>query len=293
MTNKLILGTVQFGLQYGINNNKLVSKKEFNSIMHYAYKNNIKFLDTAPTYGISEKRIGNFCESNKLEFKIHTKFDLKNFSSPLKSLNSSLEDLKTTMVDTIYFHTFKNYFDNKSRLKKILDLKGIKFNRLGVSVSTNQELSELELDSNIDVIQCPFNLLDNHNIRSSSLKKLKKVNKTINCRSVFLQGLFFKKFNEKNIIYSNLRDELNKLHQISIQYNISISTLALLYPFNFNYVDNILIGVDNLSQLKSNIEDLNFVLKKEIIDKINSISTVNKEFLNPITWLKYEKENIF
>jgi len=110
---------------------------------------------------------------------------------------------------------------------------------------------------------------------------------------VFLQGLFFKKFNEKNIIYSNLRDELNKLHQISIQYNISISTLALLYPFNFNYVDNILIGVDNLSQLKSNIKDLNFVLKKEIIDKINSISTVNKEFLNPITWLKYEKENIF
>ena len=40
MTNKLILGTVQFGLQYGINNNKLVSNKEFNSIMHHAYKNN-------------------------------------------------------------------------------------------------------------------------------------------------------------------------------------------------------------------------------------------------------------
>jgi len=293
MTNKIVLGTAQFGIPYGINNNKLVSDKEFNLLMHYAKKNNILYLDTAPSYGISEKRIGHFCELNNVEFNIHTKFDLKNFSSPLKSLVNSLFNLKIKKVDTIYFHSFKDYYDNRFKLNEILDFKGTKFKKLGVSVYENQELSELEKDPNIDVVQCPFNLLDNHNLRSLNLKKLKKSNKIINCRSVFLQGLFFKKFNKKNIIYSKLKDELNKLYELSKDYNIPISRLALLYPFNFSYIDNILLGVDNVSQLKNNLNDLNLVLKNEIIDEINNISTTNKDFLNPLIWLKYDKENIF
>ena len=130
MTNKIVLGTAQFGIPYGINNNKLVSDKEFNLLMHYAKKNNILYLDTAPSYGISEKRIGHFCELNNVEFNIHTKFDLKNFSSPLKSLINSLFNLKIKKVDTIYFHSFKDYYDNRFKLNEILDFKGTKFKKL-------------------------------------------------------------------------------------------------------------------------------------------------------------------
>ena len=48
MKNKIILGTAQFGLDYGINNQSgKVTDKDINQILNYAFENGIKELDTA------------------------------------------------------------------------------------------------------------------------------------------------------------------------------------------------------------------------------------------------------
>ena len=75
MSNKLILGTVQFGLNYGINNlGGKISPTEANRILHYAHKNDISILDTASAYGNSEVVIGEFLSQNEnIEFDIITK----------------------------------------------------------------------------------------------------------------------------------------------------------------------------------------------------------------------------
>ena len=55
MKNKIILGTAQFGLDYGINNqNGKVSDKDVDQILNYAFESGIKELDTASSYGNSE-----------------------------------------------------------------------------------------------------------------------------------------------------------------------------------------------------------------------------------------------
>ena len=54
-TNKIILGTANFGKNYGLFKNK-VDKNEIKSILNYATKNKIKYLDTAEEY-------------NKLDYK--------------------------------------------------------------------------------------------------------------------------------------------------------------------------------------------------------------------------------
>ena len=90
---KLVLGTVQFGLTYGINNQSGIAKDdELASIFSFANKCGIDLLDTAQGYGNSEERIGNLSND---EFNIISKF--KQLDSPFpfhKELDQSLKKLK-------------------------------------------------------------------------------------------------------------------------------------------------------------------------------------------------------
>src|SRR5687768_14232655 len=92
--DKIILGTVQLGLDYGINNStgKPDSKEAF-KILELAYKNGICTLDTANAYGNAEEIIGDYHKTNP-KFKVNTKFHAdtgfnfeENLSATLQRLN--------------------------------------------------------------------------------------------------------------------------------------------------------------------------------------------------------------
>ena len=66
MSNKLALGTVQFGLNYGVtNDNGQVRIEEVKHILNFAKDNNIYTLDTAASYGNSEKILGEIATSDQ------------------------------------------------------------------------------------------------------------------------------------------------------------------------------------------------------------------------------------
>ena len=56
---KLVIGSAQLGMNYGLFNNKKISVKEFKKIEKLVLKSKINFIDTATSYGLSEKIIGN------------------------------------------------------------------------------------------------------------------------------------------------------------------------------------------------------------------------------------------
>ena len=70
--SKIVLGTAQFGLKYGINNKTgLVDECSLNSILNYAINSGIQLIDTAYNYGNSEERLGVYLSSLfKSGFKI-------------------------------------------------------------------------------------------------------------------------------------------------------------------------------------------------------------------------------
>ena len=55
---KIALGTVQFGIDYGINSGVKVEPNEVNNIINFARNNDIRMLDTAKLYGSSEQVLG-------------------------------------------------------------------------------------------------------------------------------------------------------------------------------------------------------------------------------------------
>ena len=284
--SKIILGTVQFGLNYGINNTRGKTPiQEVYPILDFAYSKGVMTLDTASGYGDSEEIIGDYLASNPdKKFEIITKVNSSKISLE-KQLHESLQKLKVDKVEVLMLHSFELYEKYKPQLTLFCENNKVKFfNKLGVSVYTNEEAEVACLDSIIDRIQTPFNLLDNEQKRGATYTKIKSKRKIIDTRSVFLQGLFFKDTNQLSANLKTLKEPLEKLRSLAESNSLKIEELAIGYAFSMNFIDNILIGVDSLDQLKENLIALKKTLSKQIIDEINEISIQNINLLNPSFW---------
>ena len=288
MNSKLILGTVQFGLKYGINNTIGKPKKdEVLSLLKVAYNSGIRVLDTAEAYGNAQHLIGNYHkEQNNFKFKIITKFPHHIKNNLIKSkIIQYLDLMNVNALDVMMFHSFDSFQSNYNSLNTLNELKsdGL-IKNIGVSVYTNAQLESLLNEDLITVVQLPFNLLDNFNVRGDLINQLKIKGKVIHTRSAFLQGLFFKKYSDDISIVQALKPHLKTLNKIVKKQGCSMEELALSYCIKQKNIDNIIIGVDSISQLNANIKAAAYEVNEEAINYINSIDVENLNLLNPSLW---------
>lgn len=284
--NKIILGTVQFGIKYGINNkNDKPSKTQAFAILDEARRSGIERLDTADAYGDAVDVIGKYHLSHNA-FKILSKFSFSdNGKDVVKKAENALKILGINAFDVYSYHSFKDFINNHESQEILVKLKEQKFiNKIGISVYTNQEF-ETVIDSEIiDVIQIPFNIFDNYNKRGVLIARAKQNGKEIHVRSVFLQGLFF--MDEINIAakLKPLVPYLKKVKNFCKEKNISVNELTLMYAISNPNIDGVLMGVDSVEQLSENLK----YLKTEHVQIINNfVETLDiKEFelLNPVNW---------
>ena len=286
--NKIILGTVQMGLDYGINNkNGKIPFEESEKILNKSYLSGINTLDTAEVYGDAHSVIGRFHENNpSIKFNINTKIpNYINLNQLELKIENYLDELRVDHLETVMFHSFDSYLKNKEILTRLISLKnnGI-IKNIGVSVYENAEIENLLIDDSISVVQLPFNLLDNLNLKESLFERLKEKNKLIHTRSAFLQGLFFKDLHDKNRIVQQLKAELGWLKNLLLEYNCSIEQLAISYCFMNKEIDNIILGIDSLDQLNINLQAAKFNLTNELLEKIHEIKISDVNILNPSLW---------
>jgi aryl-alcohol dehydrogenase-like predicted oxidoreductase len=287
MNNKLILGTAQMGLDYGINNlSGKVSKNKSIEILEYAFDNGIRILDTAEVYGNAHEIIGFYHKLNpNKKFNIVTKLPKINEINIENKLNKYLEVLNVDSIHTMMFHSYDSY---KKNLDLFENLKEIKFSKkiknIGVSLYTNNNILKVIKNNDIDLIQIPYNLFDNDYQRADVLKKAKRCKKIIHSRSPFLQGLFFKSKNNDSTIVKKLKNEIITLEKIEKNCETSISNIAINYCLYNKLIDNVIVGVDSLNQLKQNLNTGNTKMNKNIIDLIHSIQIKDVDLINPSLW---------
>tara|TARA_B100000965_G_C19593450_1_gene759008 strand:- start:232 stop:1107 length:876 start_codon:yes stop_codon:yes gene_type:complete len=289
---KIILGTVQFGLDYGINNN--LGKPSFNDfckILNFAYSNGIKFLDSAESYGNCHERIGKYHFTYPLnKFNIITKFSPDREDLPKNMVERVKKNIEILKVKNLYCYMFHSFFDFNSLFSKYKDeLLLLKKNKLikkiGVSIHSNHEINEVLKYKEIDLIQVPYNLLDNIKKRNKTFLKAKEMGIEIHTRSVFLQGLFFKEINSLRGNMRVFKKYLQNLNNIILDNNMD--DVALNYAFDNKSIDAVLFGVDNLNHLRTNLKSL--LIKNgldNIFSKINEINFEEESMLNPVNWTK-------
>jgi aryl-alcohol dehydrogenase-like predicted oxidoreductase len=289
--SKIALGTVQFGIDYGINSeNGQVRPEEVRCILNYAHLQNIDLLDTAPAYGNSEKVLG---EANVQNFKVVTKtrhFDNAEISNDdidllKKDFSCSLVDLRQESFYGVLVHDAsdllkpgsKKLFDQLESLKQAEKIK-----KIGVSVYDNKQLQSILENFDIDMVQLPFNILDKRLIDSGMLAILQNRGIEVHARSVFLQGLLLmsnqdrpRKFHRWNALWKIWHEWLNDSQITALEATIR-------YAVSMPEISKVLVGVDTVNQLKEIVMATPGVLP----DIPPEMFTNDADLLNPSNWVK-------
>lgn len=305
LPKKLVLGTAQLGMDYGIaNNTGMPSKKVAEDIIKTAISNGVEYFDTAFAYGESEKVLGDILSAGwqdrvSVITKLSPNYELsesinKREISALVENNifQSLIKLKSKKIDVLMLHRATQLFDYKGFIwDKLIELKNAGLiGGLGISVQTVEELEAvLDIDM-VEFIQMPYNILDNRweKCVAKIIDTKSKRNLKIHVRSTLLQGLLtcrnellWKKanVNSPHLIW----DWLSLLKTGDIHSDLD---LCLTFVNSLNWVDGIVVGIESLEQLQMNIS----ILSKEklpvtVVEQIlSSRPNLTEKTLNPALW---------
>jgi len=286
---KLALGTVQFGLPYGIANQLgQVSESEMASILMYAKEFNIVTLDTAIGYGDSEQSLGKIGVGG---WEIITKLpevphDCKDIDIWIyNELSESLKRLKVKQIKGLLLHRPIQLLDSIGNniwlTVQALKQSGL-VEKVGFSIYEPNELDQLCEKFQPDIVQAPFNILDQRLKTSGWLEKLHNSGVEVHVRSIFLQGLLLmakedrpEKFNRWNEIWEKLDSWLGSEKTSSLE-------ASLGFVNSESMIDRIIVGVDSLKQLKE-IVDYSGLQIKNIPETIMSS---DQDLINPSNWNK-------
>lgn len=279
--NKLVLGTVQFGLNYGINNAAgQVLPNETGRILSVCKKNGIKKLDTSAAYGNSEHILGLFVDDS---FDIISKYPASG-RSVQSVFDESLDNLGLAGIYGYLIHHFDFFkhhlhiWDEISLLKKKRMVE-----KIGFSIYKTEELDFLlENEIQFDLIQFPYNIFDRS--FESYLSKLNEQHVEIHIRSVFLQGLFFKDVDSLPAKLLPLRPYLSDLKNFCMSNRLTVEALTLNYVLHNPNIDGVIIGVDSADQLIKNINSIWDKYPSNMLDFVHSLHIKEKDLLYPTNW---------
>jgi len=284
-TNKLSIGTAQFGFNYGITNlSGKVPLLQIKKILNFSRRNQILNIDTAIDYKKSETELGK-CRLEK--FKITTKIPpipkkQKNIYKWIKNkIEYSLKKLNLNKIYAVLLHKPSQLNTNNGEdiYKALLQLKKEKyFTKFGVSVYSVGELNNILKKYKINIVNIPLSIANKSFLKKNYLKKLKNNNIEIHVRSIFLQGLLVNyKLSKVNFLlkenFFQKYDKWLKKNRISPVY------ACINFVKEIKEIDKIIVGIDNFNQLK----DIHYEFNTK--KKINYPNfNFKKKISNPQFW---------
>ena len=282
---KLVIGSAQLGMNYGLFDNKKTSRKEFKKIEKLVLKSKINFIDTAVSYGHSENIIGNSKLKNLhiiTKIKIPNKKNIHIKKWVVEEISKSLIKLKINRIYGVLIHDYRDLLGKygKNYLLSLQELKRKKIiKKIGISVYDSQEIQKIWKFWKPDLIQVPFNPLDNRILDTGWVDILKKFKVKIFVRSIFLQGLLINE-NSSSRINKNYEILLNKFRNWCYKNNVSLLKACLHFVKQFKKIDYLVVGFNNYNQLKEIID----VFKQKQINIPRKFFTKNINLIDPRKW---------
>jgi aryl-alcohol dehydrogenase-like predicted oxidoreductase len=284
---KIILGTANFGCDYGIaNKGNILTQEELKSIIHWAQTNGINHFDTALTYKGSTQTLNTYL-NHSLEPAIDTKLNEENCQTSemiVKTARDLREKLGVKTLSVLYLHDEQllqsSLASEISRgLRDALTLGIAK--EIGVSVySKAGVLENKKVLPELSVFQVPENICDRRMIASSDIRSLYDEGNRFMIRSVFLQGLLLM---QPKSIPSRLRlanRSVNELNVFARNNSLTVLDLCVAYANSISWASGIIVGVASLDQLKE-IQKVTSTLPK---GWETAISTLPPELVDPRKW---------
>jgi aryl-alcohol dehydrogenase-like predicted oxidoreductase len=261
MKARLALGTANFGLTYGIANNRMLSEKEAFAILEKALDVGVCSVDTARGYGEAEKVLGRFFKTHGRAIDVVTKLSDGAYRSTRDveiEIETSFENLGIERIDTLLLHNFKTFERCREVLLPVLERyvsEGL-IGRYGVSVYHPHEIETAietaqQAGYRMAAFQFPVNLFDQRFLKGGYLQRLRASGITLYGRSIFLQGLFFMDGASLDGHLERAAPTIKHLANVARMHDTSVEALALLFAASCG-VDWVVLGVDSVTQLEKN-----------------------------------------
>lgn len=287
--SRLVLGTAQFGMPYGIANRQgKICADEARAILEYAKGAGLNMLDTAVAYGESETLLGEIGVSqwqvvSKLPAVPDTCNDVRTWV--FVSVESSLRRLQIPQLKGLLLHRPDQLLGDFGQvLYRALD--GLKEQRLvekiGISIYDPTELDGLCSRFNFDIVQAPFNLVDHRMVESGWMNRLSCQGTEVHVRSIFLQGLLLmpsylrpERFNRWQPLWSRLQQWLSSVGLTPLR-------ACLQHALTQPQIDRVIVGVDDISHLKEILR----VADAKVPDVPPELHCGDLDLINPVCWSK-------
>lgn len=284
---KIALGTVQFGMKYGIaNQGSCVPLNEITEILHEAFVSGMDTLDTAISYGNSEETLGKVgVGSWNIVGKLPAvSAEITNILYwAREQLLSSLSNLRVTQLHGLLLHRPAQLLSpiGKDLYLALLALKEEGLTRkIGISVYDPLELDQIFADYDFDLVQLPLNILDRRMLDSGWIARLNDAGVEVHGRSIFLQGLLLmdhelrpKKFER----WSQIWNEWDRWLAVS---GLTPLEACLRYSLSLQGIDRLVVGVDSLKQFKEILS----VPRSPLPFMPDFSNTVDPVLINPSMW---------
>lgn len=266
----MILGTANFGLEYGISNDGLKKDpSQVKSIFDCASSHGVLHLDTAPVYGNSETLIGTLW-NDKRPLNVMSKLariDCRDKRSIIDSVSKSNINTRQEKLWSLLLHNSEVIWDPKySHVKETLLelLETGTVSNIGVSVYSEDELLRAKnFFPELNHFQIPENLCDRRKFHSRELRALSEQGNEIYVRSIFLQGLLLMNPRDLPDNLQTAGGTLEKFQVHCLRRNISVVEACVSYANSIPWSSGLVVGVDSREQLL------------EVIDSSKSITILD------------------
>jgi 1-deoxyxylulose-5-phosphate synthase len=298
--SEIAFGGVEIGMPYGIgveSRKDMLSEGEAVHLLHAAVDSGINFFDTARMYGDSETIMGKAFKDRRQKIVLSTKcVHLREADGRLPdsvklkriitdSLAASLKALQTDYVDLFMLHTADEEILSRTDVgRQFADLKDAGIIRAtGASTYLPEETEKVIADSVWDVIQMPFNLMDQRQEAFFSLASKKGIALVV--RSVLMKGLLSDRGSNLHPALKQVEDHINSYRALLRGTAGSLPALAAKFALSFDEVSAILIGIDKMEYLYGSVEYADGAyLDNDRKRQLRNLAYPDPGFLNLHTW---------
>lgn len=286
MSSRLALGTVQFGLAYGVANQVgQVSRDDAVTILAAARTGGLDTIDTAIAYGDSEACLGaagvaGWCIVSKLPTLPDDCSDVAGWVAA--HIAGSLDRLRVNRLHGLLLHNPRQLLERHGaalaaalRAAREDGLVG----RIGVSIYAPDELAAIYPVLPPDLVQAPLNLVDRRLVDSGWLERLADDGVEVHTRSSFLQGLLL--MPQVPARFSPWQRLWAHWQQWCVAHPGQAAAACLAYPLALPQVARVIIGVDSPAQL-GELLDASQSLPQA--SELPDLRCTDERLINPSLW---------
>jgi aryl-alcohol dehydrogenase-like predicted oxidoreductase len=295
---KFCLGTVQQGMDYGINGKKAPSPEAAAALLETAWRAGIRAFDTAEAYGMAESVIGRFIQRG-VDIRSHIQIVTKLKPNCLdgvaaedyravisRRLGASLEKMGVDQIDGYLAHSSR-YIFNDDIMRALYSMKETgRIKNAGVSVYSAEEALKAAGSPYVDYIQIPYNIFDRRLDSTDFFERAKKAGKTIFARSCFLQGLLL-------MAPEDIPDKLEAARPLTAKFRSAIGgvppyEVCVSQVKKHPGIDYIVVGVRDARQLSMDYAAFNATDSHGalIADLENMFQDIDHAIVMPSLWAK-------